>query len=89
MNIVLWMLAGGILGWLGYARMGYNEARGPLVSIIIGVAGGFFGGNIIAPMFTAVAAVPGDFSTSALFFAAAVAAGFLFASSLIHDRWGV
>jgi len=89
MNIVLWMLAGGILGWLGFARLDYNIGRGMLVSVAIGVAGGFIGGKIIAPMFTAAAAVPGDFSTSALFFAAAVAAAFLFAGNQIHDRWGV
>jgi uncharacterized membrane protein YeaQ/YmgE (transglycosylase-associated protein family) len=89
MNIVLWMLAGGILGWLGFTRLGYNEGRSLAVSVSIGVAGGFIGGHVIAPMFSAVAAVPSDFRFSALMFAAAIAAAFLFASSRIHDRWGV
>jgi uncharacterized membrane protein YeaQ/YmgE (transglycosylase-associated protein family) len=88
MNIVLWTLAGGILGWVGHAFLGYNEARGKMVAIAIGAAGGLFGGKIIAPMFS-TAAVPGDFSVAAMFFAAAVAAGFLFAGNFIHDRWGV
>jgi uncharacterized membrane protein YeaQ/YmgE (transglycosylase-associated protein family) len=89
MNIALWMLAGGILGWLGFARLGYNEGRTLMVSVIIGVAGGFIGGHVIAPIFSAAAAVPGDFRLSALMFAAAIAAAFLFASSRIHDRWGI
>ncbi len=89
MNVVMWMLAGGILGWVGYKFLDFNEGRGMIVSIIIGAVGGFFGGKIIAPMFTAAAAVPADFSASALFFAAAVAAAFLAAGNLIHNRWGV
>jgi uncharacterized membrane protein YeaQ/YmgE (transglycosylase-associated protein family) len=89
MNIVMWMLAGGILGWVAYSYLGFNEGRGMLVSIFIGTLGGFLGGKMIAPMFTAAAAVPGDFSTSALFFAAAVASAFLAVGNLVHNRWGV
>ena len=44
MNIALWILAGGILGWVGYAFLGYNAERAKLVPILIGAAGGFFGG---------------------------------------------
>jgi len=89
MNIVIWMLAGGILGWVGYAFLGFNEERGMVVSVIIGTAGGLFGGKLIAPMFTAAAAVPEAFSLSALFFAAAVAAAFVAVGNLVGKRWGV
>lgn len=89
MNIAMWVLAGGILGWVGYKFLDVNGGRGMIVSIVIGAAGGFFGGSIIAPMFTSPAAVPADFSASALFFAAVVAAAFLFAGNFVHDRWGV
>jgi uncharacterized membrane protein YeaQ/YmgE (transglycosylase-associated protein family) len=89
MNIVMWMLAGGILGWAGYKFLGYNEARGMMVSVIIGAAGGILGGKMIAPIFTAAAAVPGGFSSSAMFFAAAIAAACLFVSKRVYNRWGV
>jgi len=89
MNIVMWILAGGILGWAGYSFLHFNEERGVTVSIIIGAFGGFLGGTMIAPMFTGAAAVPGDFSLPALFFAAAVAAAFLAAGNLVYDRWGM
>lgn len=88
MNVVMSMLAGGILGWVGYSFLGFNEARGRMVSIVIGALGGFFGGQMVAPMFTAAAA-PGDFSLSAMLFAAAFAAAFLAAGNLAHSRWGV
>jgi uncharacterized membrane protein YeaQ/YmgE (transglycosylase-associated protein family) len=89
MNIVVWMLAGGILGWVGYAFLGFNEERGMVVSVVIGTVGGLFGGKLIAPMFTAAAAVPEAFSLSALFFAAALAAAFLAVGNLVGKRWGV
>ena len=88
MNIAIWILAGGILGWVGQAFMGYNAERAKVVPILIGAAGGFFGGKVIAPMFTAVA-VPVNFSLAALVFAAIVAAAFLAASNFAYDRWGV
>ena len=89
MNIVMWMLAGGILGWVGCAFLGFNEERGMVVSVIIGTVGGLFGGKLIAPMFTAAAAVPEAFSLSALLFAAAVAAAFVAVGNLVGKRWGV
>jgi uncharacterized membrane protein YeaQ/YmgE (transglycosylase-associated protein family) len=89
MNVFLWMLAGAILGWLGYSYMRFNEARGMVVSVIIGVVGGLVGGNVIAPMFAAATAAPGAFSTTALVFAGAGAAGFLAAGNLVYNQWGV
>ena len=89
MNIVIWMLAGALLGWIGFSHLQFNQERGRLVSMVIGAVGALIGGNVIAPMFTAAQAVPGAFSASALVFAAIVAAGLLFAGNLVHDRWGV
>lgn len=89
MNIVLWIVAGGILGWVGYSFLGFNEGRSLVVAAIIGAVGGLVGGKIVAPMFSAAGAVPADFSASALLVAAAVAAVFLFAGNFVHDHWGV
>ena len=89
MNIAMWILAGGLLGWAGYSFLGYNEERGVKVAIMIGIAGGFLGGKVIGPMFGASAAMMGDFNGSALFFAAAIAAAFLFVGNVVHNRWGV
>lgn len=89
MNIFMWIVAGGILGWVGFRFWKFNEDRGPVVSVIIGAVGGLFGGHVIAPAFLAASSLPGSFSSAALFFAAAVAATFLFVGSLVYDRWGV
>ena len=91
MDIVLWILVGGILGGAGYQYFGCNEGRGIVVSVVIGALGGLLGGQMLAPLFstTGVAAVPGDFSASALFFAAAAAAAFLILGDLVYRRWRV
>ncbi len=89
MDIVLWMLTGGVLGWVGCRYLRFNEARGVAVSVIIGALGGFLGGTIVAPIFATAAAAPGDFSAPALFYAAAAAAAFLVLGNMVHNRWGV
>jgi uncharacterized membrane protein YeaQ/YmgE (transglycosylase-associated protein family) len=89
MDVVTWMLIGGIVGWAGHAYLNLNAERGVLVSMIIGAAGGYIGGEVIAPMFTAGALAADDFSAAALAFAAAVAAAFLAGGNLIYKRWGV
>ena len=89
MNIAMWMLAGGVIGWVGFAYLGFNEMRGMIVSTIIGMMGGLLGGKVLAPMFGAAAAVPGDFSMMALMVALAGAAACLAAASMVYDRFGV
>ena len=89
MNIAMWVLAGGVLGWVGYARMGANKERGMIFSIIIGIVGGFLGGNVLAPMLGATADTPNIFSPFSLFIAAASAAACLALGNLLAKRYGV
>ena len=89
MNIVIWALAGALLGWASFSYLNYNEARGKLVSMAIGAVGALVGGNVLAPMFTAAQAVPAAFSSSALVVAAIAAAVSLVVGNLLYARWGV
>ncbi|HET9403757.1 MAG TPA: hypothetical protein VFO57_04165 [Burkholderiales bacterium] len=89
MNIMIWLLAGGIAGWIGYTYMQFNEDRGMIVSIIIGMLGGFFGGKVLAPMLGAVAASPADFSLPGVVVALASAAACLALGNLISNRYGI
>jgi uncharacterized membrane protein YeaQ/YmgE (transglycosylase-associated protein family) len=89
MNIIMWMLAGAALGWAGYAVLHFNESRGMLVSMVIGVAGGVAGGKLVAPMFGVVDTIPEAFSLAALVCALASAAVVLFVGDKVHARFGV
>lgn len=89
MDILVWVLTGGAVGWLTFLFLRFNEARGLNISIAIGAMGGLLGGKALAPMFTAVAAAPGDFSVPAFFFAATAALALLALGNLVYVRWGV
>lgn len=89
MELVLWAAAGAALGWLAITKLGLNEDRGTMISIIIGACGGVAGGKLVAPMFGAVAAVPGDFSMAALVVVLATAGACLALGNLVQNRFGV
>jgi len=89
MNIAMWVLAGGVIGWAGYTLLKVNEERGMVISIIIGMVGGFFGGNVLAPILGAVADAPNDFSLFSMTIAMASAAGCLAIGNLVSNRYGV
>lgn len=89
MNIAMWVLAGGVVGWIGYAYLKVNEDRGLVISIIIGVVGGFFGGNVLAPMLGAVTDTPNNFNMFSMVVALASAAGCLGIGNLLSNRFGV
>ena len=89
MNIAMWVLAGGILGWLAYTVLKINERRGMIISVIIGVVGGFFGGNVLAPMLGAITDTPNDFSLFSMVIALTSAAACLAIGNLVSNRYGV
>ncbi|HEX9685554.1 MAG TPA: hypothetical protein VGA25_06870 [Burkholderiales bacterium] len=89
MNIAMWVLAGGALGWIGFAYMRANEERGMTISVIIGMLGGFFGGTVLAPMLGAPTEIPNDFSMYSLVIAMASAAACLAIGNLASKRFGV
>ena len=87
MNIAIWILAGGVLGWLGYAVLAANEARGMVVSIIIGAIGGIAGGKVLAPMLGATGG--NEFSMLALVVALAGATALLAVGNLVSNRFNI
>ena len=87
MNIAMWVVAGGILGWIGFAMLDANRERGMIVSVVIGVLGGFFGGNVLAPMLGAVTDAPNDFSLFSLVIAMTSAAACLAIGNLVSNRY--
>jgi uncharacterized membrane protein YeaQ/YmgE (transglycosylase-associated protein family) len=89
MELVLWVAAGAALGWLAIAKLGLNEDRGMIVSMIIGACGGVAGGKLLAPMVGAVAAVPGELSMAALFVVMASAGACLVLGNMVQSRFGV
>ncbi len=45
-NLLLWILLGGIAGWLASLVMNTNARQGTLMDIVIGIVGAFIGGLV-------------------------------------------
>ena len=88
MNIVVWLVAGGLFGWITYARFGMNEDRGLIVSALIGVGTAYFGGSILAPIFGANPVPGGEFSLLALLAASVTSIAALTVADLFYKRFG-
>jgi uncharacterized membrane protein YeaQ/YmgE (transglycosylase-associated protein family) len=89
MNAITWILAGAAMGWLAFTALRINTSRGLIVSAIIGAGSAYFGGSVLAPLFASAPPVAGDFNAFALVLAAAFAAGCIYVSDVVHDRFGV
>jgi len=87
MNLFIWIIAGGAIGWASLALLGMNEYRSALVCVAIGAAGGCLGGGVIAPMLNSPGAAAAGFNFFALFVAAVGAAACLALGNVLHKRF--
>ena len=88
MNMLLWIAAGGLAGWVAFALVGLNHARGPWMSALMGAVGAIIGGKAVAPVFVSLPP-GGELSVPVLMIATALAAAVLAVADLVHDRWGI
>ena len=50
MNLILWLVIGGILGWLASILMKTDGQQGIILNVIVGIVGAMIGGWFISPM---------------------------------------
>lgn len=50
-NFIVWIIVGGILGWLASLVMRTDAQQGPLLNIIVGIIGAFLAGLVLSPLF--------------------------------------
>jgi len=51
MGIIIWLIVGGIVGWLASIIMKTNAQQGIILNIVVGIVGAMLGGWLIGPMF--------------------------------------
>ncbi|MGH8668955.1 MAG: GlsB/YeaQ/YmgE family stress response membrane protein [Burkholderiales bacterium] len=66
MSFILWLIIGGILGWVASMIMGTNDRQGMFLNIVVGIVGAFLGGLILAPLFGTGTINQYDFSIGSL-----------------------
>jgi len=67
MTFIMWLIVGGILGWLASIVMKTNDKQGIFLNIVVGVVGAFLGGLLLAPLLHTGTINQGDFSMGSLF----------------------
>lgn len=51
MNFIIWLVIGGVLGWLASIVMKTDRQQGIILNVIVGIVGAFIGGLLLAPLF--------------------------------------
>lgn len=46
MNILVWIIFGGLVGWIGSMIAGTDRSQGLITNIIVGIIGAFIGGLV-------------------------------------------
>jgi uncharacterized membrane protein YeaQ/YmgE (transglycosylase-associated protein family) len=66
MNLIIWLVVGGILGWLASLVMRTDGQQGVFLNIVVGIVGALLAGFLIAPFFGTGTINTSDFSISGL-----------------------
>ena len=66
LNFIIWIIVGGILGWLASIVMRTDAQQGTLLNIIVGIVGALLAGWVLSPLFGISTINQGNFSLPAL-----------------------
>lgn len=66
MNILLWLLIGGLIGWVASIIMGTDGRQGIILNVVVGIVGAVIGGWLFGGMFGASTINEGNLSVSGL-----------------------
>jgi uncharacterized membrane protein YeaQ/YmgE (transglycosylase-associated protein family) len=50
MNLFIWLILGGVIGWLASIVMKTNGQQGLILNVVVGIAGAMIAGYVISPM---------------------------------------
>jgi uncharacterized membrane protein YeaQ/YmgE (transglycosylase-associated protein family) len=65
-NIIIWLVVGGIIGWLASLVMRTDAKQGIVLNVVVGIVGAILGGWLLSPLFGGGSINQGDFSLSGL-----------------------
>ncbi len=65
-NFILWIIIGGLLGWIVGKIMRTEAHRGTWINIVVGGTGAFLAGWAVTPLFDMTTINPNNFNSQAL-----------------------
>lgn len=66
MNIIIWLIVGGVIGWLASLLMKTDGQQGIILNVVVGIVGAVIGGWFISPLVGAGTINQDNFSLPAL-----------------------
>lgn len=51
MNIIVWLVVGGVIGWVASLIMRTDAQQGIFLNVIVGIVGSMLGGWFLSPLF--------------------------------------
>jgi len=66
MNFIIWIVIGGVIGWLASMVMKTDAQQGIFLNIVVGIVGAFLGGWLLSPLFGTGTINSDNFSLSSL-----------------------
>ena len=67
MNFILWLIVGGIIGWIASMIMRTDAQQGVFLNIVVGIIGALLAGWLITPLIGGSTINEGNFSLGGLF----------------------
>lgn len=50
MGLLIWLIVGGVVGWLASLVMKTDAQQGIILNVVVGIVGAFLGGLLISPL---------------------------------------
>jgi uncharacterized membrane protein YeaQ/YmgE (transglycosylase-associated protein family) len=66
LNFIIWIIVGGLIGWVASMVMRTDAQQGTLLNIVVGIVGAFLAGLVLTPLFGVDTINSGNFSLPAL-----------------------
>ena len=66
MNFIIWLVVGGLIGWVASMIMRTDAQQGVILNVVVGIIGAMLGGWLLAPMLGAGTINQNDFSIAGL-----------------------
>ena len=84
MNLIIWLVVGGLIGWLASLIMKTDAQQGLVLNVVVGIVGALLGGWLLSPFVGAGSVNQGDFSVMGLLVSLGGAIILLFVVNLIR-----
>lgn len=65
-NFIVWLILGGVIGWLASLVMKTDAQQGVVLNVVVGIVGAAIGGFVISPMVGVATINQNAFSVGAL-----------------------